>query len=579
MTFKLVGLMSLVLLLCLAAFALMMNSYQAKVMGEVTRTVSEVGRATIQTFERHQFPAVTRDGLSWGPGHEGRKTGYSYDIVADRVEGLENAPPGLKEIPSGHVAIIRLNPHKTAGKEGEAVFAESENKVVMVRIEEVHAEADAAGDTVLRIPTWRMETKALKLEGTDADPLVWFSDGSAEDKALAAQSLAGAEPGTAPGSAEEDAQAARGSADAEPEAATGSAGAKTQAAPGSAASEAFKTTRQEIVLPIPTREFRDLFAGFRKRTLLLFLGIFVFGTLLSAGLAARFTRPVRRLDAGIRRLSEGDLDVRVEAAGRDEVGRLARAFNEMAVHLRAGRERELEMRRREKLSALGRMAAGVAHDVRNPLHSIGLTLQNLQETARPAEPGRSREFDRSVAVIRAEIHRLDRLVENFLHFARSDRATRVPVDLAKLARETAQLVEKEAERRGIRALVVTDGMARVVQGDMESIRSAILNLVLNSFDAMSAGGTLTLTVREAEGEARLEVADTGRGIPEEDQEKVFEFAYTTREHGHGLGLAMVHQVVVEDHGGSVSLKSRLGEGTRVLLAFPLDPAAGTEAAS
>ena len=85
---------------------------------------------------------------------------------------------------------------------------------------------------------------------------------------------------------------------------------------------------------------------------------------------------------------------------------------------------------------------------------------------------------------------------------------------------------------------------------------------------MPHGGTLTLSVRGGEAETRLEVADTGRGIPEEDQEKVFEFAYTTREDGHGLGLAMVHQVVVEDHGGSVSLQSRPGEGTRVLLAFP-----------
>ena len=129
-------------------------------------------------------------------------------------------------------------------------------------------------------------------------------------------------------------------------------------------------------------------------------------------------------------------------------------------------------------------------------------------------------------------------------------------------------VEKEGQRRGVRIGVVEEGDPAIVEGNMESIRSSVLNLVLNSFEAMLEGGTLTLTVREADGEARLEVADTGRGIPEEEQEKVFEFAYTTREDGHGLGLAMVHQVVVEDHGGRVTLRSRIGEGTRVLLAFP-----------
>ncbi|MCI0659303.1 MAG: ATP-binding protein, partial [Acidobacteria bacterium] len=155
-----------------------------------------------------------------------------------------------------------------------------------------------------------------------------------------------------------------------------------------------------------------------------------------------------------------------------------------------------------------------------------------------------------------------------LRFARSDRAARVRVDLARLARETAQLVEKEAERRGVRVLVGSDGPPVVVEGDVEAIRSSILNLVLNSFQAMPQGGTLTLSVRQTEGEAQLEVADTGQGIANQDQERVFEFAYTTREEGHGLGLAMVHQVVVEDHGGRVSLSSRPGEGTQVLMAFP-----------
>jgi signal transduction histidine kinase len=113
---------------------------------------------------------------------------------------------------------------------------------------------------------------------------------------------------------------------------------------------------------------------------------------------------------------------------------------------------------------------------------------------------------------------------------------------------------------------------------LEAIRSSILNLVLNSFQAMPQGGTLTLSVRQAEGEAQLEVVDTGQGIARQDQEKVFDFAYTTREEGHGLGLAMVHQVVVEDHGGRVSLSSRPGEGTQVLMAFP-SRAQAAEAAS
>ena len=535
MTFRLVGLMSLVLLLSLAAFALVMNSYQAEVMGEVTRTVSMVGKATLQTFDHHTLPsgikivAVPAPGSDIGAGET--KVGFQYKIIThdQPAEALTN--------PADHVAILRLDPHEVAGKQSGASASDSD-KMVVVRVEEVRAESDAAGDTVLRIPTWRVQ-EYTKTDGGVPGSFTWVA--GAPDPATAA----GAE--TPP---------------------TG--GPPTTPATGSA----LKSARQDIVLPIPTREFRDLFSGFRERTLYMFLGILVLGTLLSAGLAARFTRPVRRLDASIRRLAEGDLDVRVEAAGNDEVGRLGRAFNEMADRLRASRQREADVRRREKLSALGRMAAGVAHDVRNPLHSIGLTLQNLQETARPTEPAGRRDFDRSVAVIRDEIRRLDRLIENFLRFARSDRAAHIQVDLARLARETAQLVEKEAERRGVRVLVASDGPPVLVEGDVEAIRSSILNLVLNSFQAMPQGGTLTLSVRQLEGEAQLEVADTGQGIAAQDQERVFDFAYTTREEGHGLGLAMVHQVVVEDHGGRVSLSSRPGEGTQVLMAFP----AGSQAA-
>jgi len=107
-----------------------------------------------------------------------------------------------------------------------------------------------------------------------------------------------------------------------------------------------------------------------------------------------------------------------------------------------------------------------------------------------------------------------------------------------------------------------------VKVDAEAIRSALLNLILNSFEAMPEGGELTLKLHTEKDEVVLEVADTGEGIPQEEQEHVFDFAYTTRETGSGLGLAMVHHCVVEEHAGSISLESRPGKGTRVRLALP-----------
>ena len=317
---------------------------------------------------------------------------------------------------------------------------------------------------------------------------------------------------------------------------------------------------EDIRLPIPVEEYDSLFASVRRRSLWMFLGVFVVGTALSAGLASRFTRPIRRLDAGIRRLSAGDLEVQVPARGGDEIARLGTAFNDMTRSLRANRQRSREMVRREKHSALGRLAAGVAHDIRNPLHSIGLTLQHLRETCRPEAEQSAEEFDRSLDIIRGEIRRLDQLVGNFLRFAKSEARERHEVDLRGLLTETARLVQKEAEWRRVEVELDLDESAPSIEADGEAIRSSILNLVLNSFEAMPDGGRLHLSLRTGDEAAVLEVADTGEGIPPQDQDRVFDFAYTTKEGGNGLGLAMVYQCIVEDHGGQVSLEQRPRRG-------------------
>jgi len=329
--------------------------------------------------------------------------------------------------------------------------------------------------------------------------------------------------------------------------------------------------KQELHLPIELEKYAALAERVRGRSLALFLGVFAVGVVLSTGLASRFTRPIRKLDAGFRRLSEGDLDVRVDVGGKDEIGRLSRALNEMAGKLRASRDQGRELMRREKLSALGRMAAGVAHDVRNPLHSIGLTLQHLRETARPVEDERATEFDRSLEIIRGEIHRLDKVVGSFLSFARSEQGEREPTDLGDLLRETELLVQKEAERRNVDLVLEIDAETPPVPADAEALRSAVLNLVLNSFEAMPEGGKLVLGLTREDDRVVVEISDTGDGIPKEHQEHVFDFAYTTREGGNGLGLAMVHHCVVEGHGGQVSLDSEPGQGTRVRMALPIQP--------
>lgn len=539
MTLRLVAVMSVVLLLSLASFGLLVNHYQDQVMQEVARTASAVGQATLRTFEfgPHDDLHVETKGDGTGvfvwqsgplestdlqfaaPGEpRAEKIGdreFSRVIAhfKDKIAEHDAEMVGRRRVVEGAMVVrceIKDGEEECVTSQGPAVLGTDEQ--AFIRIEDVRAESDPSRGIVLTIP------RVTRVP-------------AAENHFVAA--------GT-----------------------------------GAPADAVIEASLEEIRVPIPDEKYRQLFDTLRDRSLFLFLGVFIVGTALSAGLATRLTRPIRKLDAGIRRLSEGDLDAEVAVRGKDEIARLGSAFNDMTRKLRANRERSRELTRREKLSALGRLAAGVAHDVRNPLHSIGLTLQHLQETARPESDARAVEFDRSLDIIRGEIRRLDQLVTNFLGFATSDRGERSPVDLRELLHETARLVKKEAEWRKVRLELQIDQPVPDVLADGEALRSSILNLVLNSFEAMPEGGVLRMALGVDGNEVVVEVADDGSGIQPADRDRVFDFAFTTREGGSGLGLAMVHQCIVEEHGGRVTLDSAPGRGTTIRLA--LHPAAGDE---
>jgi len=550
MTLRLVAVMSVVLLLSLAAFGLMINHYQDQVMEEVARTASEVGRATLRSVEARGQGVVfetvgevsANEWISWEPDTRPPEAGNTDETVGEVdihvrqlgptertrvVQGLITSgvvPVGATHEghDSAHVTIVcesegeSLSPEDCVTHDGSGVLDLHNN--FFVDIDGVQAEADPSEGMVLKIKTFKPESQSGEAQLVRED--IRFSN---DVPAMVF------------------------------------------------------TRHEDIRLPIPVQEYDSLFASVREKSLWMFLGVFVVGTALSAGLASRFTRPIRRLDVGIRRLSAGDLEVQVPARGGDEIGRLGTAFNDMTRSLRANRQRSREMVRREKHSALGRLAAGVAHDIRNPLHSIGLTLQHLRETCRPEAEKPAEEFDRSLDIIRGEIRRLDQLVGNFLRFAKSETRERHEVDLRGLMTETVRLVSKEAEWRRVEVELDLDESAPSVEADGEAIRSSILNLVLNSFEAMPDGGRLHLSLRTGDEDAVLEVADTGEGIPQQDQDRVFDFAYTTKDGGNGLGLAMVYQCIVEDHGGQVSLKSDPGGGTRVRMTLPLRDRSNGEA--
>ncbi len=219
----------------------------------------------------------------------------------------------------------------------------------------------------------------------------------------------------------------------------------------------------------------------------------------------------------------------------------------------------------EKLAAVGTLTAGLSHEIRNPLNVAVLQLSVLERRLRRLPGGEQQELMEPLGLVRDEIKRLGRLLDDFLRFARPRELSVKPVDGKALLESVHALLLAEAEKRGVH-LVCNAGPA-IIPGDDERLRQALMNLALNALDAAPRGGQVRMTLRAEEGEALLEVEDSGAGIPREVRERVFEPFFTTKEAGTGLGLPIVHSIVTQ-HGGTLGASpSELG-GARFWVRLP-----------
>jgi signal transduction histidine kinase len=286
---------------------------------------------------------------------------------------------------------------------------------------------------------------------------------------------------------------------------------------------------------------------------------------------------VRDLRSGVSGIEQGltgltdDLSQQITPPRTPELARIGAAINQLADTLRVNlaRQSELEndLRRSERLSALGRLIAGVAHEVRNPLAAIKLKAQ-MARRARNAPD----KLDDTFRVITEEIDRLDGLVRRLLEFGRTQPLQQQPLDLGELVRRRTALFHDVAERAGVRIEIQVSTDAVIIEGDDERLAQVLDNLIQNALSAMPDGGRLTISCQAVASEdglamARLTVEDTGRGIPAEDHERIFEPFFTGRETGTGLGLAIARELV-EAHGGKISFMKREGRGALFLIELP-----------
>lgn len=285
----------------------------------------------------------------------------------------------------------------------------------------------------------------------------------------------------------------------------------------------------------------------------------------AAALSQRFLQPIQTLTEGVKAVAAGDLTRKVEARSGDELGLLAREFNAMAASL--DRQRD-ELRRAERLAAVGRISAQITHEIRNPLNAIGLNAELLAEELAEA-PGAPADAAPLVAAISREVDRLNGVAEEYLRFARLPRPSPVRQDLNEILASLLDFLDPELQAAGISVDRELAPDPLPVRGDEGQLRAVFLNLLRNSREAMPGGGRLAVRTRRAGGVAEAEVSDTGGGIPPEDLTRIFEPFYSTKERGTGLGLSFAQQVVKE-HGGELRCTSTLGHGTAFTLRLPAE---------
>jgi signal transduction histidine kinase len=272
---------------------------------------------------------------------------------------------------------------------------------------------------------------------------------------------------------------------------------------------------------------------------------------------ARITRPVQRLAESAGRVAAGNWGATVEVAGNDEIGQLARAFNRMTHELVEQRERLVQA---ERVAAWRELARRLAHELKNPLFPLQITVENMQR-ARASYPEQFDEvFTEGASTLLAELSNLKQIIGRFSDFAKMPAPEMQPVNFNQLVPETMRLFEAQLAKAGIRASAQLDRALRPVQADAEQMTRVLRNLILNAVDAMPEGGTLTVRTIALGTGARLEVSDTGQGLTPEECERLFTPYYTTKTHGTGLGLAIV-QSVVSDHKGRIAVESEKGKGT------------------
>ena len=321
-----------------------------------------------------------------------------------------------------------------------------------------------------------------------------------------------------------------------------------------------------ILMSIVLDDYKALQKRNHLKRVLSMVFAFVIGIVISLFIAEKYTGPIKRISQASKRIAQGEL-VRIRSSRRrDEIGVLVRSFNEMVEKLEERHELEEKLQKSEQLSTVGQLAAGIAHEVRNPLNFLSLSIGHIKAMIAEESIKNRDEIMTLLDNLKREIFRVNELINNFLFLGKPMILKKERVSPEVLVNDVLYLL-KDKVPENIDIQVIDHSSGELLYGDRVYLRICLINLLLNSVQAIEGSGSVTVEFSNTDGGSRISVRDNGKGIEKEAMERIFEPYFSTKKLGIGLGLTITKRIV-QEHGGKISVESEAGKGTTTTVEVP-----------
>jgi signal transduction histidine kinase len=323
-----------------------------------------------------------------------------------------------------------------------------------------------------------------------------------------------------------------------------------------------------IHLKINVEDFSEIIENNAIKRIVAIIIVFSIGILLAVILSLMYTKPIHNVVNAAKSVAAGDLTVELATDRKDEIGELTQSFNHMLKKLREEKELEEKLREAEHLSALGQLSKSIAHEIRNPLNVISLSIDHIKKKYLPEAEKEKEQFESLINGIKQEIQRLNKLVGDFLDYGKPMKLNFQNTNIESLINDILDLVKIKAEKDNVKIDFQKGGIP-LLSVDPELIKTCIFNIILNAFQAMPDGGEIKVETKTINNKIQIIVRDTGIGVSKEKIPHLFEPFYSTKSNGLGLGLAIT-KGVIEKHRGKVDFKSEEGKGSIMTITLPIN---------